>query len=215
MKKIKGVIFDLDGVICSTDQYHFKAWKTIADEEGIPFTERDNDLLRGVSRKESLEIILRKSPRLYSEEEKESLLARKNNIYRASLASLSPQDVKEDTLLAIKEMKKMGILVGIGSSSKNTPYILERIGLSTFFDAVVDGTMIAHSKPDPEVFLKAASALKLSPEDCIVVEDAVSGIEAAYRGGFIPAGILGASQSPKAKIRLRKISDLLPYIQER
>lgn len=215
MKKIKGVIFDLDGVICPTDEYHFEAWKRIADEEGIPFSREDNELLRGVSRKDSLEIILKKATRVYSEEEKESLLAKKNELYRSSLALLSPFDVKEDTLHAMREMREKGILLAIGSSSKNAPYILERIGLSSFFDAVVDGSMISHSKPDPEVFLLAASLLKLLPNECIVVEDALAGIEAASRGGFIPAGILGASFSPLAQIRIKKISDLLQYIQKR
>jgi len=157
---IKAVIFDLDGVIVSTDEYHFKAWKQLSDEEDIYFDRKINELLRGVSRMESLEIILRKSKKDYTQEEKASLAQRKNQYYRELLENLTPKEI----LPGVMELKAMPKKIAIGSSSKNAKFILNKIGLNDYFDAIADGSEIVKSKPDPEVFLLAASKLGILPE---------------------------------------------------
>ncbi|MCD8332881.1 MAG: beta-phosphoglucomutase [Clostridiales bacterium] len=206
--KYKAVIFDLDGVICYTDRYHYLAWKQIADREGIYFDERINDRLRGVSRMQSLEIILEKADRAYSEEEKRALAEEKNQAYREFLVQMTPGDLPEEIKKVLQTLKKAKIRMAIGSSSKNTKLILKQIGLENFFDAVSDGTNITHSKPDPEVFVKAAAMLNLPPKDCVVVEDAGAGVEAAYRGGFASVGIGEAARAPKVTYPLRSIGGL-------
>ena len=173
--KFKGIIFDLDGVLVHTDKLHYRAWKKIADECGILFNEGINNLLRGVSRMESLEIILRNyhGPAL-SQEEKEALAEEKNNYYKEELKSMTPDDVTAEVRETLAALKAAGIKIAIGSSSKNTKFILKQVGLDDVFDAVSDGTNITKSKPDPEVFLKAAEYIALAAEDCLVVEDAVA-----------------------------------------
>ncbi|MBR4335894.1 MAG: beta-phosphoglucomutase [Clostridia bacterium] len=189
---IKAVLFDLDGVIVSTDGCHYRAWKRMADEEGIYFDEKINDRLRGVSRMASLEIVLERASRSYTEEEKVALAARKNDYYRDLIRELTPSDILPGAMENLYELKENGILVAVGSSSKNTPLILRRIGLDAFFDAVSDGNNISRSKPDPEVFLKAAEMLGTDPADCLVVEDADAGIEAGRRGGMKTLSVKGA-----------------------
>lgn len=179
----QGIIFDLDGVICSTDEYHYQAWKELADREGIPFDRSVNNRLRGVSRMESLEILLERAKRSYSQEEKEKMAAAKNTRYQELLREMTPADLSPEVFETLETLRKQGLKLAIGSSSKNTPLILDRLGLGGYFDAVSDGNNITRSKPDPEVFLKAAEYLGLSPETCLVVEDAVSGVEAAHRAG--------------------------------
>lgn len=206
---IKAIIFDLDGVICHTDQYHFQAWKQLADRLAIPFTERDNDRLRGVSRMESLNIVLEKSPRVYSAQEKLTFAEEKNEAYKRLLLQITPADLPEETLSTLRELRAHGLLLGIGSSSKNTKLILSRLGLADFFDAIADGTEITHSKPDPEVFLLAAEKLGVSPAEALVAEDAGAGIEAAKAGGFFAAGIGPAAINPDANVALASLADLL------
>ena len=189
---IKAVLFDLDGVIVSTDGCHYRAWKRMADEEGIYFDEKINDRLRGVSRMASLEIVLERASRSYTEEEKVALAARKNDYYRDLIRELTPSDILPGAMENLNELKENGILVAVGSSSKNTPLILRRIGLDAFFDAVSDGNNISRSKPDPEVFLKAAEMLGTDPAECLVVEDADAGIEAGRRGGMKTLSVKGA-----------------------
>lgn len=212
--KYKAVIFDLDGVICSTDEYHYIAWKKLADKMNLPFDRKMNERLRGVSRMESLEIILenyRGTP--LSQADKEKLAEEKNTIYRASLSRMSPQDLSPEVRETLKQLRVRGIKLAIGSSSKNTKYILKQIGLEHFFDAVSDGTNISHSKPDPEVFIKAAEYLGESPKDCLVVEDARSGIDAAVSGGFDSAGIGTAASYSKAVYVIHDFSDLLHIVE--
>lgn len=194
----KAVIFDLDGVIVSTDEYHFQAWKAIADEEGIYFDQEINQGLRGVSRMESLEVLLRKSPRVYSAAEKERLAQRKNELYRQLLEQLTPADILGGVLTLLDSLKMHQIKMAIGSSSKNTPVILEKIGLTGFFDAVADGSEIHNSKPDPEVFLLAASKLVVEPFECVVVEDAEAGLQAARAAGMYALGIGSPTALPSA-----------------
>lgn len=210
-KQYKGIIFDLDGVICHTDRYHYEAWKMLADRLGIPFDEKINNRLRGVSRSESLEIILEKSSKEYTAEEKLAMAEEKNDCYRRLLAQMTPQDLGanvREMLDTLKESKKLAI----GSSSKNTKFILERIGLKDYFDAIADGNDIARSKPDPEVFLLAAERLGLSPEDCLVVEDAKAGIDAAFAGGFDSAAVGDAYGYEKATYSLNHIAELKEFV---
>lgn len=197
-KPILGVIFDLDGVIVSTDNCHYLAWKRMADEEGIPFDRTINERLRGVSRMESLSIILKKAEKNYSEEEKEAMATRKNGYYVELIGSLTPDDMLPGAMETLRTLKEKGVRIAIGSSSRNTPIILKQIQLTDTFDAVADGNAITRSKPDPEVFLLAAKLLNLSPENCLVVEDADAGVEAALTGGMRVLGVGGAAQNPKA-----------------
>ena len=189
---IKAVIFDLDGVIVSTDDCHYEAWKKLADEEDIYFDRKINDRLRGVSRMASLEIVLERSKKAYTEEEKAKLAERKNGYYRDFIKKLTPNDILPGVMDNLAELKKNGIKIAIGSSSKNTPVILKQIGLCGYFDAVSDGNNITKSKPNPEVFLKAAEMLKILPENCLVVEDADAGIEAGKKGGMKTLSVHGA-----------------------
>lgn len=181
---IKAVIFDLDGVIVTTDDCHYTAWKKMADDEGIYFDRKINERLRGVSRMQSLEIVLEKSDKAYTEQEKLALAAKKNAYYVDLIQKLTPNDVLGGVMKNLETLKEHGIKIAIGSSSKNTPIILNRIGLADYFDAVSDGNNIKNSKPDPEVFLKAAEMLNIAPENCMIVEDADAGIEAGKRAGM-------------------------------
>ena len=210
--KYSGIIFDLDGVICSTDEYHYLAWKALADRLGIPFDRQINNRLRGVSRMASLEIVLEGSDKRYTDAEKAELAAEKNARYRELLGRMSPADLSDEVKSTLDALRAKDLKLAIGSSSRNTPYILERIGLAGFFDAVSDGNNITHSKPDPEVFLKAAQMLALDPSVCLVVEDAHAGVEAAVNGGFDAAAIGDARDDPRARWCLEAFSDLLRII---
>jgi beta-phosphoglucomutase len=203
---IKAVIFDLDGVIVSTDEYHYEAWKMIADEEKIYFDRKINEQLRGVSRMESLEIILRNSQRVYSKEEKNQLAEKKNDFYKLLLKNLTPADILPGVAKVLEGLKERNIKIAIGSSSKNTPIILERIRLDTYFDAIADGNDIKNSKPDPEVFLLAAEKLQIIPENCLIVEDADAGVEAALAGGMKVVGVGSASKNEKATFKMKDLT---------
>lgn len=210
--KYKGIIFDLDGVICSTDEYHYLAWKALADQLGIGFDRQINNRLRGVSRMESLEIVLEKSDKTFSDEQKQQLAETKNALYRELLGQMSEADLSNEVRDTLNALRERGLKLAIGSSSKNTPFILERIGLSGFFDAVSDGNNITRSKPDPEVFLKAAQMLDLPPVDCLVVEDAHAGVEAAVNGGFDCAAMGDAKDDTRATWHLSKFSEILSAV---
>ena len=191
----KAIIFDLDGVICFTDQYHYQAWKVLAERLGIYFDEKINNRLRGVSRAASLEIILERANKIYTSAEKDALAEEKNNTYRELLKQMSPSDLTDEVRNTLNELRRRGYKLAIGSSSRNAKLILKRIGLEHFFDAIADGTDITRSKPDPEVFLVAASKLGMAPEDCVVVEDAKAGIEAARTGGMTALALFGDARS--------------------
>lgn len=203
---IKAVIFDLDGVIVSTDDYHYRAWKAMADEEGIYFDRTINERLRGVSRMESLEIILEKADKEYINEEKNSMAEKKNNLYRELLNELTPNDILPGVMKVLEKLKANNIKIAIGSSSKNTPFILEKIGLSNYFDGVADGNEIKNSKPDPEVFLLAAKKVEVVPEECLVVEDADAGVEAALAGNMEVLAVGYASNNEKANYKFKDLS---------
>lgn len=211
--KFKGIIFDLDGVICFTDKYHYAAWKALADRLGIYFDEKINDRLRGVSRMASLEIVLERSEKSYTSAEKQAFAEEKNANYRKLLAAMSPADITKEVRGTLEELKKRGYRLAVGSSSKNTPLILERTDTKKYFDAVSDGNNIVRSKPDPEVFVKAAEMLGRPPSECLVVEDALAGIEAGRRGGFSTAALGGdAAPSGKADFVLRGFSNILDIV---
>ena len=212
--KFQAVIFDLDGVICFTDEYHYRAWKAMADGMGIPFDRTINNRLRGVSRMASLEIILEKyqGPAL-SQEKKEELAQQKNDIYRESLKEMSTADLSDEVKETLDALRGMGLKLAIGSSSKNTPFILGQIGLKDYFDAVSDGNNITRSKPDPEVFVKAAEMLGIAPEHCLVVEDAVSGAEAGHAGGMKVACLGDAALNKAGDWNMQSIRELTEIVK--
>ena len=190
MKKYNAVIFDLDGVLVSTDELHYQAWKKLADELGITdFNREDNVRQRGVSRMASLEVVLEKGDKEYSEEEKVEMAERKNDYYKEMLQSLDDSAVLPGAFDTLKMLRDRGILTAVGSASKNAPLILEKTGLLPLIDKISCGLDVTKSKPDPEVFLVAASKLELTPENCLVVEDAKAGIDAAKAGGMKSLGV--------------------------
>jgi len=187
---IKGVIFDLDGVLVSTDEMHFSAWKMLAEELGIMnFTKEDNKMQKGVSRMESLEVVLRKGDKIYSEEEKLAFATRKNDYYIHLLQGLTTDAVLADVHITLKMLREQGIAIGIGSASKNTPIILEKTGLTQYIDQISCGLDTTKSKPDPQVFLIAAKKLNLLNEECLVVEDSAAGIIAAKAAHMKSLGV--------------------------
>lgn len=206
---IKAVIFDLDGVLVTTDELHFEAWKALADKLGInDFTKADNVRQRGVSRMASLEVVLEKTDRAFSEEEKLALAEEKNEIYVRSLSALSETDVLSGANEFIDYLKSKGIKTAVGSASKNTPLILEKTKLAGKFDAVSCGLDTTKSKPDPEVFLIAAKKLGVAPCDCVVVENSDAGIEAAKTGGMYAIAVGAAEYNPKADVAIKDLESL-------
>jgi len=189
-RMISGIIFDLDGVLVSTDEMHYKAWKRLADELGITgFTRADNRRQRGVSRMASLEVVLEKSDRTYTEEEKQELAERKNNYYLELLEHMDDSAVLEGVKEVLQTLKSKGLQLAVGSASKNAPVILEKTNLMPLLDQVSCGLDTTKSKPDPEVFLVAAQKLHLPSAQCLVVEDSAAGIEAAAAGGMKSLGV--------------------------
>ena len=198
-QKIKAIIFDLDGVIVDTAIFHFQAWKKLANTMDFELTEAQNEQLKGISRLESLDILLEIGKiDSISDEEKQQLATRKNEWYRENILKMTPRDILPGVKNFLEELKKAHYKIAIGSSSKNAGTILERIGMKDFFDVVVDGTKITRSKPDPEVFLKGAQELNIPPEQCLVFEDAESGIEAAKNAGMKTIGVGKPENLPKA-----------------
>jgi len=208
MANIKAVIFDLDGVIVSTDEFHYQAWQQLADAEKIPFDRHDNERLRGVSRMESLEIILEKAGRAYTNAEKHAMAERKNTSYRESLGRLSPADILPGVKEFLAVLRTRGIKIAIGSSSKNAGPILKAIGMQETFDAVVDGTHIKRSKPDPEVFALAGVRLGVAPEQCLVVEDAAAGVDAGLAAGMRVLAVGSAATHPGATLRAADLTKI-------
>jgi len=207
--KYKGIIFDLDGVICHTDNYHYLAWKELADNLGIYFDEMINNRLRGVSRMESLEIILENHKgEEFSSEEKEKLATDKNDKYKELLKQMSKENLTKDVKETLDYLREKGYHLAIGSSSKNARMILHQIGLEDFFDAISDGNNIVNSKPHPEVFLLAAEYLGIDPKDCLVVEDAKAGIDAAIGANMDSAAIGDACEHKGANYYLKNFSEL-------
>ena len=180
---IQGICFDLDGVLVQTDNLHYLAWKGLADRLGIPFDRAQGDRCRGISRMESLEIVLEHTDHIYSAEEKERFAQEKNEAYRAMLARLSPSDLPADVLPTLRELRRRGYRLALASGSKNAGLILARTGLGRYLDAAADGNCVTHSKPDPEIFLLAADKLGVAIEKCMVLEDSINGVKAGIASG--------------------------------
>ncbi len=187
MVEIEAVIFDLDGVLTNTSEYHYRAWKRLADELGIPFDRQRNELLRGVPRRRSLELILDGRPA--TEEQVQGWMARKNRYYVEFIQRMTPADTLPGALELLEELRGSGIGIGIGSASKNTRTVLDRTRLQRWVDAVSDGYSVQRQKPAPDLFLHCARQLGVAPSEVIVVEDAASGVEAALAGGFWTVGL--------------------------
>jgi beta-phosphoglucomutase len=201
MSKIKACIFDLDGVIVDTAVYHYKAWKRLANEMGFDFTEHQNEQLKGVSRMASLDLVLGWGLVTgATEAEKEEMANRKNLWYTDMINLMTPDEILSGAREFVQSCRDAGIKTAIGSASKNTPIILAKLQLTPLFDVVVDGNSVTKAKPDPEVFLKGAEALGVSPADCVVFEDAVAGIEAALNGGMKAVGIGSAEMLTEADL---------------
>ena len=189
MSHIRACIFDLDGVIVDTAVYHYRAWKRLANELGFDFTEDDNEKLKGISRVQSLELILGWGGVEKTPAEKLELATRKNTWYVEMIQAMTPEEILPGAKEFLSEVKAAGLKSALGSASKNSGLILERTGLLSFFDVIIDGNVVSASKPDPQVFLKGAEALQIPPNQCVVFEDAVAGVEAARAGGMKVVGI--------------------------
>ena len=193
---IRAFIFDLDGVITDTAEYHFRGWKRLADEEGLSFTREDNEYLRGIPRRESLMLILK--DHVYPEEKIQEMMERKNSYYLAFIKEISPRDLLPGARELLEEIRAAGLKNALGSASKNAGEVIERLGIRSLFDAISGGNSVERQKPAPDLFLHAASQLNLSPAQCIVVEDAAAGIEAARAGGFRSVGLGPAERVGRA-----------------
>jgi beta-phosphoglucomutase len=184
-----GCIFDLDGVIVDTAKYHFQAWKQLANDLGFDFTEKENEKLKGVSRAESLNLILSWGGMSLSEEEKLIQMEKKNTTYLELINEMNPEEILPGVEAFLEQLASKNIPIALGSASKNAEIILEKVALKKYFKVLIDGNKVRKSKPDPEVFLKGAQGLNLEPADCIVFEDAEKGLEAAKAGGFYAVGV--------------------------
>ncbi len=200
MGNIKACLFDLDGVIVDTAKYHYIAWKELANTLGFDFTLEDNERLKGVSRMTSLDILLSIGNIELNDNQKMTLAAQKNENYLSYILKMGPEEILPGTKEFLEALKKQGIKIALGSASKNAMTILERLELTSYFDAIIDGTHVSQAKPDPEVFLKGAEALNVKPSECVVFEDAEAGVEAALAGGMKCVGIGKADILGKAHL---------------
>lgn len=204
---IKACIFDLDGVIVDTAHYHFMAWKRLAAELGVNLTEQENEKLKGVSRMESLEIILKLGGLTRSSQEKEALATKKNNWFVAYINEMKASEIFPGVKELIHQIRVSGRKVALASSSKNAETVIKLLGIGPLFDVMIDGTMIVHTKPDPEIFLLAASRLAIDPGDCLVFEDAEAGVEAAVRARMKCIGVGSVEQLGKANLVVKNTAD--------
>jgi len=208
VRHIDGVIFDLDGVLVDTARFHFQAWQRLAESWNITFTQKDNERLKGVSRRASLEILLSLGDVKLSENEILEAMDRKNRWYVELIGQMNSEGLLPGALDLLLELKRAGIKTALGSASKNAPLILERTGLAEHLDAVVDGNRTSRAKPDPEVFLLAAKDLNLSPLNCIVFEDAAAGIEAAINAGMRTVGVGNPAQLKAANLVIPSLEEI-------
>jgi beta-phosphoglucomutase len=213
---IRAFIFDLDGVLTDTAEYHYQGWKRLADEEGWPFTREDNEHLRGVSRRDSLRLILK--DRLYPEEQILEMMERKNRYYLDSIKAISPHDLLPGARELLEEIRAAGLKTALGSASKNAGEVVDRLGIRHLLDAISDGYSVERQKPAPDLFLDAAAQLGLPPAECVVVEDAAAGIEAAKAGGFYAVGLgpperVGAADAIFPSLEGVRLADLLKALE--
>jgi beta-phosphoglucomutase len=207
LTRFKAVIFDLDGVITDTARFHYLAWKRLADAEGAPFDEAFNEQLKGVDRMGSLELILARAPRAYTQEEKRLLADAKNRHYQELVATMGPDDLLPGALRALEEVRAAGLKIGLASVSKNAFTVLDRLGIRDRFDDVVDAARIANSKPHPEIFLTAASHLGVAPGDCLGVEDAAAGVASIKDAGMIAVGVGDATVLARADYNIASMRE--------
>jgi beta-phosphoglucomutase len=184
---VLGFIFDLDGVLTDTAEFHYRAWQRLADEEGLPFTRAANEHLRGVSRRESLMLIIQE--RVYPEDQLQAMMARKNQYYLDAIQAITPADLLPGARPLLQELKAAGLKTALGSASKNAGEVVDRLGIRSLLDVIADGHSVAQPKPAPDLFLYAAEQLGLPPAVCAVVEDAAAGVTAARAGGFRTVGL--------------------------
>jgi len=210
MKKEVGFIFDLDGVIVDTAKYHYLAWKNLANSLGFNFTEKQNEQLKGVSRVKSLEILLKYGNVKLSEEKKQSLLLEKNKEYLEYVHKMTPKEILPGVNQLLTFLETNNIKFALGSASKNAPLILEKVGLYKRFTAIVDGNDVSKAKPNPEVFLIGAKKLGMNPENCIVFEDAMAGIQAANAAKMISIGIGDKKVLSEAAYVFRDMTEITP-----
>jgi beta-phosphoglucomutase len=204
---MQAFLFDLDGVLVSTEHNHFLAWQRCAHSLGIEFTEKENELLKGVSRVDSLKKILELGAKTIPNDEFEALLKSKNDFYLESIQDLNQDNLLPGVLQLLQEAKQKGIHLGVGSSSKNANFILDKLRISAYFEVVIDGNGVTDPKPHPEVFLNGAKALGLTPDVCFVFEDAASGIAAAKAGGFTAVGVGNPHIADQADIYLNDLTE--------
>jgi len=210
--QIKAFIFDLDGVLTDTAEYHFRGWKRLADEEGIPFTREDNEALRGIPRRASLLVVLK--GRTYPEEKIQEMMERKNNYYLEFIREITPRDLLPGARELLEEIHAAGLKAALGSASKNAGEEIDRLGIRSLLDAISDGYSVERQKPAPDLFLHAAKQLGLPPAECVVVEDAAAGVEAALAGGFRTVGIgpqerVGQAELVLPSLEGRRLADIL------
>lgn len=189
MMGIRGAIFDLDGVLVDTAKYHYLAWKKLSQKLEIPFTENDNERLKGISREQSLDILLAKKNKIYSMNEKQDFMIEKNKMYIEYISQIDKNEVLPGVFKALNELKSNGVKIALGSASKNAKLILEKTNLIKCFDAIVDGNDVLNAKPNPEIFLLGSKKLEVAPEDCIVFEDAEAGVQAGKSARMFVIGI--------------------------
>jgi len=206
---IKGFLFDLDGVIVDTAVFHFQAWRRLAQKLGGDFTEEQNEQLKGVSRVDSLKKIIEWTGATVSDEEFQTLMVEKNEWYLELVQGLGPQDALPGALNFLQTAYDQGIKIALGSASKNAPMILEKLGITPLFTAIIDGNNVVNGKPHPEVFLKGAQALGLEPSECVVFEDSIAGVQAAKTGGMSSVGI-GDAETLQADIHFTALGDTTP-----
>ncbi|MCM3783403.1 beta-phosphoglucomutase [Neobacillus mesonae] len=206
---MKAVIFDLDGVITDTAEYHYLAWKSLADElGGLPFDKQYNEKLKGVSRMESLDLVLSLGDTAYTDEQKLQLADQKNELYKEMIAKVTPADLLPGIEDLLKELKEAGIRIALASASKNAPFILDRLEVTHYFDHVVDVTQMKNGKPDPEIFLTGAAKLGVEPGECVGVEDAEAGIQSILSAGMYAVGVGTPAQMQKADLIVSSTAEL-------
>jgi kojibiose phosphorylase len=214
--RVRGFIFDLDGVLTDTAEFHFRAWQRLADEAGLPFDRQANEALRGVSRRESLRLIVGDRP--YSEAQLQAMMDRKNAYYLQAVAAITPADLLPGAEPLLREIRAAGLKTALGSASQNAAPVVERLGLRPLLDVVADGHSVARPKPAPDLFLYAAAQLGLAPAECVVVEDAAAGIAAALAGGFRTVGLgprerVGAAEAIFPSLEAVRLAEVLAALR--
>jgi beta-phosphoglucomutase len=216
MKNISAFIFDLDGVLTDTSEFHYLGWQRLADGEGLPFSREINESLRGIPRRESLMLIL--NGRIYPEEKIQKMMVRKNNYYLELIRGITPKDLLPGARELLEEIRNAGLKSALGSASKNAPEVIQRLGIESLLDAISDGGSVERQKPAPDLFLHAAAQLSLSPTECVVVEDAAAGIDAGKSAGMRTIGLGPFERVGHADLLLPNLSgvrlgDLLDQFQ--